>query len=141
MIALAASLDINGDIVELGAGWGTLAFPLAKGFPHIRVTAVEISPVPFLFLQLRALVQKRANLEIVRRDILSVSLARAGLVTCYLYPDAMKKLKPKFENELQPGTVVVSNTFAVPGWEPSRVGELEDLYRTRIYEYRFSPPS
>ena len=32
-----------GDILELGAGWGTLAFPLAALFPDNRVLAYELS--------------------------------------------------------------------------------------------------
>jgi len=31
--------------------------------------------------------------------------------------------------------VVVSNTFAVLGWEPEQVVKLDELYRTPVYCY------
>jgi hypothetical protein len=52
-----------------------------------------------------------------------------------LYPEAMKRLRYKFEEELKPGALVISNTFAVPGWQSMSVIELEDLYRSKIYKY------
>jgi hypothetical protein len=85
-------------------------------------------------LLINALVRPR-NLRFVRRNFSAVPLHEAGLVLCYLYPEAMKKLKLKFENELRAGTVVVSNTFAVPLWKPQRVVELRDMYRSKIYLY------
>ena len=36
---------------------------------------------------------------------------------------------------LKPGTVVISNTFRMPGWEPEKVVQLNDLHRTSIYRY------
>jgi tRNA A58 N-methylase Trm61 len=37
----------KGVICELGAGWGALAFPLARRCPESRVVAYELSPVPW----------------------------------------------------------------------------------------------
>jgi len=31
---------------------------------------------------------------------------------------------------------VISNTFAIPGWKPISIYELDDMYRTKIYVYR-----
>ncbi len=57
------------------------------------------------------------------------------MVVCYLYPGAMRKLKDKFEQELAPGTLVVSNTFSISGWKPINVIDTHDLYNTHIYLY------
>ena len=67
-----------------------------------------------------------------------MSITSASVVICYLYPGAMRRLKGKFEKELSKGAIVVSNTFAIPGWRPMRVIEADDLYRTPLYVYRFS---
>ena len=48
----------------------------------------------------------------------------------------MKRLKEKLEAELKPGTLVISNTFAIPGWAYEKMLEVDDLYRTKIYLYK-----
>jgi hypothetical protein len=56
--------------------------------------------------------------------------------TCYLYPGGMQKLKPKLERELSPGTLVISNTFSIPGWVPAEVFHGEDFFHSPVYVYK-----
>ena len=128
--------DPGGPVAELGAGWGTLAFPLARRWPEQTVTAYEISPMPWLFSRGRLLVRPCSNLRVVRRDFFAADLHGTALVVCYLYPGAMNRLRAKFEAELSPGAAVLTHTFAVPGWVPETVVRAPDLYRTPIYLYR-----
>lgn len=126
---------IQGKIVDLGAGWGTLTFPLAEFYPDQQVIGYESSPIPFVYTKLAQQMARISNLKIVYADFFKINLGEAGLVVCYLYPGAMKKLKDKFEAELKPGTVVISHTFAVPDWSPKQVIHTDDLYKTPIYIY------
>ena len=130
--------DIEDTIFELGSGWGTLAFALARRFPRCPVRAFEISPVPWLYSLARQLLAPEPNLSIHLSDLHRAPLVEATLVVCYLHPRAMADLKPRFEAELQPGSLVLSNTFAVPGWRPTAVLTAGDLYSTRVYLYRVS---
>lgn len=127
---------IDGVIYDLGAGWGSLIFPLAKEYPDHKVIGYENSPIPFLFCLFRYTVFAGRNLSIYRKNFYNVSLHDAALVVCYLYPGAMVKLKDKFEKELRPGSYVVSNTFGIPGWTPYDVWIVNDIYQTKIYVYR-----
>lgn len=131
----ALPLKVDGVIYELGSGWGTLVFPLAKKYPNCRVIGIESSPVPYYFSKFRQLFMPVRNLELLRCNLMEISIKDAGLVVCYLYPGAMNKLKTKFEKELKPGTWVLSNTFAVPGWDPYRAYDIGDIYSTKIYLY------
>ena len=45
---------------------------------------------------------------------------RCGCGGCLPSSAAMRKLRPKFERELRPGTLVLSNTFVVPTWKPTQ---------------------
>lgn len=126
----------NGQIIELGSGWGTLAFALAHHFPKVQVMAYEISPIPYLVSKFLAQLRPLSNLKIARKDFFAVSFAHTSLAVCYLYPQAMMRLKTKFEKELAPTAYVLSHTFAVPGWIPIRVEYASDLYRTPIYLYQ-----
>ncbi len=132
---------IEGVVFELGSGWGTLAFPLARRLPRCTIRALEISPLPWLFSRLRHAVERLTNLSIRRADFRHVALGDAALVVCYLFPAAMDRLKPKMEAELKPGAYVLSNTFAVPGWRPEAVRRADDLYATTVYLYRVPAPS
>jgi hypothetical protein len=125
----------DGNIIDLGSGWGTLCFAVAKAFPKKEVHGYENSPAPYMFCLLIKVLLKRKNLHFTFRNFHEISLHEAGLVLCYLYSGAMTKLKLKLELELRPGTMVISNTFAMPIWKPKKVVELKDLYRTKIYLY------
>jgi hypothetical protein len=137
--ALAAILQMiketgpGGSIVDLGSGWGTLCFAVAHAFPDKEVYGYENSPVPYMYCLSINLLLRRKNLRFFCRNFHTAALHETGLVYCYLYSGAMEKLTLKFEQELRPGTVVISNTFAVPLWKPQRVAILKDMYRTKIY--------
>lgn len=128
--------DVSGTIYELGSGWGTLVFPLARHYPHCRVVGYETSWIPFWISKLRQFFMRLPNLELQRRDFYQMPLQDAGLVVCYLYPGAMRLLSVKLSEELKPGTWVISNTFSLPGWLASDVLEVGDLYYSKIYVYR-----
>jgi len=127
--------DQEGFIYELGAGWGALAFPLARRCPRATVVADELSPVPWLFLRMRALFWGPRNLKIVRRNFLKENLSKASLVVCYLYPGAMQRLSSKLARELKPHASVISNTFAIPAWTPSLIQNIEDVMCPHIFHY------
>jgi trans-aconitate methyltransferase len=135
---LMSSLPTNlqGKVFDLGSGWGTLAIPLAKKLPECEVIGYESSPVPYFFSRILQFILKYPNLRFYKRDVLQIPLNDASLIICYLHPAAMKKLKPKLENELKKGTTVITNTFVVPGWMPENVVEANDIYRSKIYTYR-----
>lgn len=126
--------DLQGVIYELGSGWGTLALPLAKAYPNARVEGFENSFIPYIISKLWQ--AKTPNLHFHRQDFFAISLKDASAVVCYLYPGAMEKLSLKFNEELPPGCWVISNTFALPGWKPIGVIEINDLYKSKVFVYR-----
>ena len=128
----------EGTVFELGSGWGTLAFALAKRFPKSQVVACELSPVPWLFSKLRQALERLPNLTIRRMDFHSLSLRGAALAVCYLHPGGMQKLKLKLEAELPSGALVLCNFFAVQGWRPEVVTTLDDSHNSKVYLYRIT---
>lgn len=138
--ALRAMLSLvpestTGPIAELGAGWGTLAFALSHHAKHAQVTAYERSPVPYAVMWLRQAVFRRPNLTLYYGDFAAAPLSEYAVVLCYLWPGAMTKVALRFERELRPGAVLVSNTFGLRGREAERALQLDDVYRTYIYRY------
>ncbi len=126
----------RGIIYELGSGWGSLAFPLAKKYPHCTIIAYENSPIPYFVSKIILLFSRHKNLRIKRQDFFKVNLQNASIIVCYLYPGAMQKLRRKFESELKKGTLVATNTFSIPQWHAQKTIEIKDLYNTKIYIFK-----
>ncbi len=128
--------QVKGKIYELGCGWGGIASLLASRYPHCEVLAFEVSPIPWLYTAIVKRLSRLPNMTLFWKDFFQESLGDADLIVCYLYPGAMERLKRKFDQELKPGTVVISNSFAIPGWEPQEVLQVGDFYRTKVYVYK-----
>ena len=125
----------SAQIYELGSGWGGVAFALARRYPKHPVTGFEISPLPWLAARLRLAVQPQANLRFRCTNFNNADLSDAALIVCYLFPDAMQTLVSKFERELEPGTLVLSNTFAIKAWRPVDEMTAKDQYASKVYLY------
>ena len=135
-IIRAISSDQEGFIYERGAGWGAMAFPLARRCPEATVVAHELSPIPWLYLRVFALLFGPENLIIRRRNFLKDNLSKASLVVCYRYPGAMVKLSSKLVMELKPGAKVTSNTFEMPAWSTTLIQNPEDIMYHRYFSMR-----
>ena len=132
---LAGEME-TGSIAELGSGWGTMLPAVTSRLPLCTITGYENSPVPYLFSRLLLFFMGRKGTRIIFSSFYDTNLSSHSAVICYLYPGAMEKLKSKFEKELMEGSIVISNTFAVPGWVPEKTIIINDLYRTPVYLYR-----
>lgn len=129
----------GGKIVDLGSGWGSLAYPIANRFPDAQVVGYELSPVPWLYSRLKGVFVRRRNLTLHRRSVFDVDLSDVNVVVLFLHPAAMRKLQPKFDRELRPGTLVLSNTFVVPTWKAVQTHSLGRSWlstSTDIHVYR-----
>lgn len=137
--AILAEEMKTGSIAELGSGWGTMLPVLSRKLPQCAISGFENSPVPFLFSRLLLLCIRRKQIRVIFGSFYKTPLAPYDAVVCYLYPGAMEKLKLKFTQELKSGSLIISNTFAVPGWEPERTVVLNDFFRSPVYVYRMGP--
>lgn len=123
-------------MLELGAGWGALLFRLARRYPDVPVIGIELSPVPWAILQLRRRLGHYPNVRVLRRDFFREPFEQAAMVVCFLYPSCMRRLRGKFERELNAGALVLSNHFEIPGWHPVATVPLTDSFSTEVIVYR-----
>jgi hypothetical protein len=131
----------DGTVADVGAGFGVMAVALGGAAPQARVWAIEGSSVIFglgrMLTATHALLARpaRAPIRWSRADFMACDLSACAGVFCYLYPGAMPGLADKLRRELRPGAFVISNTFALPGWEPARVVHTGGLYSSPVYLY------
>ena len=106
-------------LVDLGAGLGgPLAF-LARERPDSSFRGVEASPLTCLAAWLRTL-PRRGNCRIRWGSLWREDLSGYDVVYAFLSPAPMPALWAKAVREMKPGSLLVSNTFTVPGQEPQR---------------------
>ncbi len=105
-------------VIDLGSGDGRIPIAAAKRF-GCRARGVDINPV--------RIQEANANLKgsgvenlvtFVEGDVFLVPIADATVVTLYLFPHVMLKLRDRLKAELKPGTRIVAHEFMMGDWEP-----------------------
>jgi len=131
----------SGMMIDLGCGWGTLLFALARRYPERQMIGYELSWVPWLYARLYKTLFGFHHVQIIRKNFFSVDLPEPALITCYLFPQAMVDLEAKLAELPCKNILLISNTFALPGHDPVRMIRLDDLYHSPIYLYRLNNQS
>jgi cyclopropane fatty-acyl-phospholipid synthase-like methyltransferase len=116
-----ASLRHGETLFDLGAGDGRIIIDAARKF-GAHAVGVEIAPDSITRIKER-LAATGTKAELIESDIFEVDLTPADVITIYLSESANARLVHKFNNELKPGTRIVSLDYPLPGWVPKR--ELE----------------
>lgn len=133
--AVAALLPPGpGFVLDIGCGDGGLLRRLAQARPDSEFVGYEHAPLTWAWARLRAI--GRPNLHIRYGDFWRQPLAAYDVVYAFLSPTPMAELWEKASAEMRPGTLLVSNSFAVPGQAPEREVEVGDRRETRLYCYR-----
>jgi len=102
--------------------------------PDCHCDGVELSPLSWLFSKWRA--RGHASVDLRWGSFWQTSLAPYDVVYAYLSPVPMARLWRKARREMRPGTLLVSNQFAVPGVAPSRVLPVGGRRNTSLYVWR-----
>lgn len=127
-----AELSPRDTVFDLGAGTGAIVFRAARTY-RARVVAVEVEPLRVLLLRVRrALGPFGDRITISWGNLFRLDFREATVVTAFLWPGAMARLRPKFEAELRPGARVVSHYHPIPGWTAEVVDPA-----TKVYLYRW----
>lgn len=133
--AVAGLVPAGAAVIDLGSGLGGMLAFLSRQRPEGRYVGVETAPLPFLLGWIRA--QFGGGRYAIRWNSLwKVDLRAFDVAYAYLSPVPMTALWLKVQAEMRPGTLFISNTFAVPGVEPWQVVQLDDLHHSKLYLYR-----
>ncbi|USG60116.1 class I SAM-dependent methyltransferase [Sneathiella marina] len=118
--------------VDLGSGLGGTLRYLASRSPESRFYGVESAPLPFIFSWCLRKLHGKDNLEFRFRDIWKEDLSEFDVVYCFLSPVPMARLFAKAQEELKPGSLFISNSFAVPDQKPDKIITVKDGRKTQL---------
>ena len=102
-------------------------------------TARGVENAPAVYLAARLLSAVTGRGEIRRGDLWKTDVAQEDMVYAFLSPAPMAALWQKLKTEMKPGSLFVSNSFAVPDVDPDEIWELQDARKTKLYLYPVSP--
>ncbi len=122
-------------VADLGSGLGGTLMALARTRPDARFEGIETAPLPFVLSWLRALLVSRVRFTY--GDYHRRNLAAYDVVYCFLSPVPMPDLYAKARREMRPGTILISNSFMVPGHPAHEIIDVDDARQTRLHIWRF----
>jgi hypothetical protein len=118
--------------IDLGSGLGGVVRALAG--EGRTALGCETAPMAFLISAVLSKLTGRGTIQ--RRDIWSADIAAADLVYVFLSPEPMPAIYDKARREMKPGSLLVSNSFAVPGIDADEIWDLSDRRKTRLFLYQ-----
>ena len=107
-------------LIDMGCGDGRIAIQAAKRY-GAHAIGVDINPERIAEAKENA---KRAGVEhLVRfeeRNVFDTDVRSATVVAMYLLQNIQIKLRPALRSQLKPGARIVSHTFDMGAWKPTR---------------------
>ncbi|MCL2161998.1 MAG: class I SAM-dependent methyltransferase [Betaproteobacteria bacterium] len=121
------------EVLDAGCGIGSFLAAFAQQRRDARLTGIENAPAPFVLARL--LTRRHPTITVIRGDFFARSWAEYDLVYAFLSPAPMLDVWEKARREMKPGSLLVSNSFEIPGVEPDRIIEVADRRRTRLFVF------
>jgi hypothetical protein len=119
-----------------GAGPGETVTDLGSGDGRIPVLAAQLFGARAIGVELdrdlhrKALANSEAagvgeRVNLINGDLFETDLSQATVVTAYLLPSLMMRLRPRILDRMRPGARVVSHEHGMGAWRPDRTEVFE----------------
>jgi SAM-dependent methyltransferase len=123
-------------VMDLGSGDGRNIIMAAKR--GARALGVEYNAEMVTLARRNAAkegVAERA--KFLQGDMFEADISQATVLALFLLPDNLRRLTPKFQSQLKPGTRLVMNGFPIPEWSPdlteTAAGECGNWCTSHLY--------
>jgi len=136
----AARVTAADTLYDLGCGDGRIVITAAKEH-GARAVGFDYDPVRIRACRDAALAAGVADhVEFLERDVHTVDLSPATVVTLYLLPRSNLTLRPQLRAQLAPGARVVSHDFTMGDWAPETTTIVTDDVGRRHAIYSWTIP-
>jgi hypothetical protein len=115
-------------VYDLGSGDGRIVIEAAINY-QARSVGVEADPLRVAWSRLKVMrMGLSSQVKIIWGNLFHQNLSHATVVTLFLWGRTNENLKEKLQEELTPGTRVVSYVWKFKGWEPVKIDKKEQIY-------------
>lgn len=121
-------------VIDLGCGDGRLLKALARARPDCEFVGFEHAPLTWAWARLNTL--GLPNCRVRHGDFWRQNLGLYDVAYAFLSPAPMARLWAKAGADMRPGSLLLSNSFDIPGVEAEQVIEVADRRHTRLLCYR-----
>ncbi|NMC61755.1 MAG: hypothetical protein GYA55_01160 [SAR324 cluster bacterium] len=121
--------------LDLGSGFSSMLFFLARERPNVNFLGVEIGPLPFLLSWLRVRISGLKNLQTSYKNFWQVDFSQFDMIYAFLAPGPMPALWEKCKKEMKPESVLFVNSFPVPAPHDMEF-HVDDRRKTILYVYK-----
>ena len=119
---------------DLGCGEGRVLIAARQKY-GVQAVGYEVNVCAYLYARLNNW-WHGSGVKIRFRNFMHADLSDADVIYCYQASGAIQQLRDKFNRELKPGTIVISNTYTIERWLTPTVVTLGDGIITRnVYLY------
>ncbi len=126
----------NDTVYDLGCGDAIFLLEIEKE-TGAKTVGYEIAPLPYIYARFNVW-RKKSKAKILYKNFYKEDLSGADVVFCFLLDTVMPKVGKHLEQQLKPGSRVVSFAFAIKAWEPVKVmlSRPDDPKSSKIYIYQ-----
>jgi hypothetical protein len=112
-------------LIDLGSGDGRIVRTAAKVY-GARGFGVEIQDDLVRLSNEEAKKEGLADrVKFVKQDLFKTDISQATVLTMYLLPNTVNMLSEKLQNELRPGTRILSHDYGLTGWIPEETKQFD----------------
>lgn len=115
-----AGVTVRDYVIDLGSGDGRVIITAARNFKAGGLGVDIDGRLVDLANQQARLAGVDGHVKFIQQDMFKTDISQATVVTLYVLPDFMEKLRPKLLAELKPGSRIVAHDYHMSGWYPDR---------------------
>lgn len=106
-------------LIDLGSGDGRIVIAAAQrgAVGHGIELDANLVRESYLRAQGAGVIDRVA---FIHQDLFEADFSRATVITMYLMPDVVMRLRSVLFEQLEPGTRIISNSFPMGDWEPEQ---------------------
>jgi ribosomal protein L11 methylase PrmA len=120
-----AHVGANDVVVDLGCGDGRIIVSAARQF-GARGAGYDVDPLRISEARVNAArAGVTARTRFVQMSLFDANISEATVVTAFLLPSVLEKLRPRLLRDLAPGTRIVSHSFPIRNWKQDQKLEVE----------------
>ncbi len=125
-------------VADIGSGLAGTLLSLADAISDGQFIGIETAPLPFVLSWLRVLASGRSRrVRLIFGDYRHQDFSAFDVIYCFLSPVPMSEAHAKASREMRPGTILISNSFTVPGHPADAIVSVSDRRGTQLHVWRF----